>query len=149
MKRALLILTMLVLLAAPAIAQVGGTVNATLVWDKSSDDSRDPASAHPIGYKVHVCLNAAGDNCQTAIDVGTALEKPVQLAPNSLTFYFITAYWDAVEGCADCGIQESGRSNILRVQVFNPPGNPGNAKVKVVTVARGRDPGVTLRAALR
>jgi hypothetical protein len=137
MKRFTLLLATLLIASTMALAQ---SVPATFAWDASTDGP-GPVT-NPIKYRLYVSttLPVGGGIPTGAVqnDAGIALEKAVSFA--SGTFYvFATAYCNAltVDGIPVVGsIVESGLSNILKVDVRIPPGNPRNAKFKVTNVAQ-------------
>lgn len=129
--KAMGIILVLLLFVGVASAQV----NVTFAWDASDTPS---TATHPIGYRLHLCSNETLTACQTN-EAGQNLEKQLQLGANSLNWVYATCYWDLIEGQPNAGIVESEKSNVLRIQIFSPPGNPKNPRIKVVTVAKGKD----------
>lgn len=136
MKHFTLLLATLLIVSTMAVAQ---TVPATFAWDASTDGP-GPVT-NPIKYRLYVSTALpAGTIPAGAIqnDAGIALEKAVSFA--SGTFYvFATAYCNAltVDGLPVVGsIVESGLSNVLKVDVRIPPGNPKNVKFRVTGVAQ-------------
>lgn len=130
MKRFFL-LAAIVFLALPVSAQAQ-IVTRMFGWDKSADDTRDPAATNPVRYKFYSCADAALTSCSSA-DVGTALDY-AKAIPNGITYYYVTAYWGGL--VVDDIVQdivESGRSNVLKVEARIPPGNPSNARIRVTS----------------
>ena len=136
MKRLTLLLVTLLIASTVAMAQ---SVPATFAWD-ASVDGPGPDN-NPVKYRLYVSTTLpAGSIPADAVqnDAGIALEKTVTFTTG--TFYvFATAYWNAltVNGLPVAGtVLESGLSNVLKVEVRVPPGNPKNAKFKVTNVAQ-------------
>lgn len=135
MRRAILWLALGLMFAAPGLAQT--PVNITFGWDKSSDDTRDPASTHPVTYRLYVSPTApvGGVMPETAgkHEAGTALELMVSMSAG--TYYVAaSAFWCAVHDGTQCqgtAMVESGLSNVLRLIVQVPPGNPSNYRVRI------------------
>lgn len=136
MKYLLLILSMMLTIET-AWAQ---SVNITFAWDASDSAATAPAT-NPVKYRLCTSVTAPpyatlpADRIIT--DAGTALEKMVPLARGTV-YAFATAYWCAtvVDGvCQGTAIAESGPSNILKVDISIPPGNPKNYKVKTTSIA--------------
>ena len=51
------------------------------------------------------------------------------------TYWYATAYWNTIMGDGTpAGIGESGKSNILKVVVSIPPGNPKNYKIRTSSI---------------
>ena len=136
MKRLTLLLATLLIASTMALAQ---SVPATFAWDASTDGP-GPAN-NPVKYRLYVSAVLPTGTIPAGAaqnDAGIALEKAVTFTTG--TYYiFATAYWNAltVDGLpvADT-ILESGLSNVLKVEVRVPPGNPKNAKFKVTNVAQ-------------
>lgn len=125
MKRFLFACLCILLFAVFAQAQVA----ITFGWDPSIDAG---SPTHQVTYKLYLCSDEALTNC-TGTSAGTNLELRV-IVSAGLTYVYATALWDAVEGHPELGQAESGKSNILPTRVWVPPGNPGNFKIKIVTV---------------
>jgi hypothetical protein len=67
-------------------------------------------------------------------DVGIALQQALQMAVG-VKFVFATAYnlGLSVDGTPNPAVvQESGPSNVLKVEIFAPPGRPDKLRVKSV-----------------
>jgi len=127
MKTFILTALLMILFVAVAEAQV----NITFGWDPSADGP-GPAD-NPIKYKLYKCTDAGATIC-TAVDAGTALEL-TQSVTTGVTYWYVTAYnMGLVVDGVPSGIQESGKSNILKLVVNQPPGNPKNAKVRTYSV---------------
>jgi hypothetical protein len=123
------------LLVLPAFAQT--PVNITFGWDKSSDDTRNPLDTHPITYKLYVSTTAPTGGTMPAnslvYEAGSNLEKLVPLTAGTY-WAAVSAQWCAVfadNACSGTALIESGLSNVLRVQVQVPPGNPSNYRVRI------------------
>jgi hypothetical protein len=129
MRRVFLFL-LLALLAAPAWSQ---QITKTVAWDASSSAATAPVD-NPVKYRLYTCADQTFTGCQVQ-EAGTALEIPHTFQSGTV-FQFATAYWYAlvVDGVPQGDIAESGKSNVMRVTVQIPPGNPGNAKIRVVDV---------------
>jgi hypothetical protein len=139
MKSLTLFLAMM-LVAAFALAQAQTPV--TFAWDASDSAATAPAG-NPVNYRLYVSTTLPTGTVPagaTVHDTGIVLEHLVQFT--SGTFYvFCTAYWNAltVDGAPIAGTTlESGLSNVLKVEVKVPPGNPKNARFKVTTVAESQ-----------
>lgn len=137
MKR---ILFIVLALFAVQVAAFGQTVNITFTWDASDSAATAPAS-NPVKYRM--CTSATAPPYatlpadRTIAETGTALEKMIPLGRGTV-YAFATAYWCAtvVDGvCQGTEIAESGPSNILKVDISIPPGNPKNYKVKTTSIA--------------
>ena len=122
----------------PAFAQV--PVEITFAWDASSDDTRDPASRNPVKYRIYTSAAAPVDGAipegAGGHEAGTALELMVPLAAGSY-YVFATCYWCAVisdGACSGTAAVESGLSNVLRLLVQVPPGNPQNYRVRITGI---------------
>ena len=125
--KTLLLTVMLITLCAVAQAQ---TVTITFAWDASTDGP-GPAD-NPVKYKLYKCTDAAATLC-TSTDAGPALTL-AQSVTTGTTYWYATAYQNGI--IADgvpMGILESGKSNVLKLIVNVPPGNPKNAKVRSYT----------------
>ncbi len=130
MKRIICIL-FLVLLAAPAMAQI----TRTFAWDASASASTAPPG-NPVKYRLMKCTDQALTAC-TVVDAGTALQADLTLTDGTC-YILARAYWFAlvVDGIPQgTDTVESGNSNVLRAEVKIPPGNPGNARIKITQVA--------------
>jgi hypothetical protein len=127
----------LLLVIPPVMAQVEAP--ATFAWDASIDAATAPAN-NPVKYRLYIVTTIPGSTVPVGSvprDAGTALEKSASF-PSGTFYVFVTAYWNAltVDGVPIAGsVVESGLSNVLKVEVKVPPGNPRNAKFKVTTVA--------------
>ena len=151
MRRTLLLLTFL-LLAASAWAQA---VNVIFQWD-ASDSAATQAAANPVKYRLCSSLTAPPYATLPAdriiLGVETALEGTLSLTRG--TFYvFATAYWCGLmvdDVCEDLlgTVSESGHSNILKVELTIPPGNPKNYRIRTSSVAASQS-GQTLRQWVR
>lgn len=132
------LLFVLALLASPAAAQ---SITKTFAWDASTTTS---TPENPIRYKFYVCPNQTYTNC-TIGDAGTALEFQYPLV-TGVSYVYVTAWYNAltVDGVPTSDVLESGKSNILKLEVRVPPGNPGNARIKVTQIA-GSASGQTLK----
>ena len=137
MKRTLFVICALFAIQAAASAQ---TVNITFAWDASDSAATAPAT-NPVKYRL--CTSATAPPYTTLpadrviTEAGTALEKMVPLGRGTV-YAFATAYWCAtvVDGvCQGTAIAESGPSNVLKVDISIPPGNPKNFKVKATQIA--------------
>jgi len=128
MKNLIFATLLLLICAAMAEAQV----SVTFVWDASADGP-GPAD-NPIKYRLYKCTDAACTQCATPIDVGPALES-TQPTAAGITYWYVTAYNNGIiaDGVPS-GIQESEKSNIVKLVVTVPPGNPRNAKVRTYSV---------------
>ena len=128
MKNLIFATLLLMLCASIAEAQV----SVTLVWDPSTD-APGPAD-NPVKYRLYKCTDAACTQCAAPIDVGTSLES-TQPNPAGISYWYVTAYNNGiVADGVPVGIQESDKSNILKLVVTVPPGNPRNAKVRTYSV---------------
>jgi hypothetical protein len=79
-------------------------------------------------------------------EAGTALEFNVNSMVGTY-YYFATAYnyGLSVDGVLDLTkIQESGPSNVLKIVITSPPGNPLKLRLKSVSVVAGSTSGATL-----
>ena len=126
MKRLILLLVVL-LVPTMAVAQ---TVTITFAWDASL--SGPGPVDNPVKYKLYKCTDVAATLC-TSADAGIALTLAQSVATGT-TYWYATAYQNGI--IADgvpMGILESGKSNVLKLIVNVPPGNPKNAKVRSYT----------------
>jgi hypothetical protein len=115
---------------------------ATFQWDASVDAATAPAN-NPVKYRLYVSSTLPAGTVPTGATMhDTALLLEHQVSFPSGTFYvFATAYWNAltVDGVPIAGsVVESGLSNVLKVEVKVPPGNPRNARFKVTGVAQSQ-----------
>ena len=81
------------------------------------------------------CQDQALTKCAPT-DTGTALQYDLPMSRGTIYLY-VTAWWYdlVVDGIPQGQALESGKSNVLRVDVQIPPGNPSNARIRVSTVA--------------
>ncbi len=138
MRQLLWVIAIMVVPALPASAQV--PVEITFAWDASGDDTRDPASLNPVKYRLHTSATAPVDGAIPAgaisHEAGTALELMLPLTAGSY-YVFATCYWCAVVSdgaCSGNATVESGPSNVLRLLVQVPPGNPRNYRVRIIGI---------------
>lgn len=131
----LFLISVFLLFVSVASAQA---VNVTFQWDPSPDAATAPAD-NPVKYKIYKCTDALATQCLAGMDVGTALTT-VQPLVAGTTYWYATAYWNTVMGDGvPAGTSESAKSNILKVVVTIPPGNPKNYKIR--TSSLGSIPG--------
>lgn len=125
-------LTVAFALAACAIAAAQADV--TFAWDVSDSAAGAPAN-NPVRYRLYSCADQALTQCAPN-EAGTALEHKLTLA-GGVYYILARAYWNAltVDGNPTGDALESGNSNVLKVEVHVPPGNPKNTRVRVTTVA--------------
>lgn len=139
MKSLTLILALL-FLTATSMAQAEAP--ATFAWDASADAATAPAN-NPVKYRLYVSTTLPTGTVPTGAtlhDTGLILEHQVGF-PSGTFYVFATAYWNAltVDGIPIAGsVVESGLSNVLKVEVKVPPGNPKNARFKITTVAESQ-----------
>jgi hypothetical protein len=116
-----LVLAFLLIFSLPAFSQI----KLTLAWDASSTIG---TPENPVRYRLYTCSDAGLTTC-TFQDAGTALTIQHDYASGTV-YQFCTAYQDAVDGVPSAGVVESGKSNVLTVNVHIPPGNPGKPLIK-------------------
>lgn len=135
-------------LAIPAVLSAQ-TLPVTFQWDASATVG---TADNPIKYNMcHSAAAPVGGGLpadRVCVDAATALEALVQ-APRGVRFYFATARMFAltVDGALSGDVMESGPSNVLRVEVFAPPGNPSKIRIKSVTQAMDTSSGQTVNMA--
>jgi hypothetical protein len=126
----------MLLAAGFAVAQV----NVRLAWDASADDAGEGENA--IQYRLYRCSDEALTAC-TATETGRALESPVIALTHGQTVWFYATAWRyalAVDGATSSDKLESGKSTVLRVRAFSPPGNPEKSRIQVVEAHSGAMP---------
>ena len=136
MKHLISIILAIVIMAAPAWAQ---TLSVPYQWDASADGP-GPVN-NPVKYKL--CTSAVDPISwpsggfpvdRVCTDAGIALQQALQMAVG-IKFVFATAYnlGLSVDGTPNPAlVQESGPSNVLKVEIFAPPGRPDKLRVKSV-----------------
>jgi hypothetical protein len=136
MKRVLFVILAVFAIQAAAIAQ---TLAVPYQWDASADGP-GPVN-NPVKYKL--CTSAVDPISwpsgsfpadRVCIDAGIVLQQTLQMAVG-IKFVFATAYnlGLSVDGTPNPAVvQESGPSNILKVEIFAPPGRPDKLRVKSV-----------------
>ena len=146
MKRTLVVCLLLLcipLFCVSAIAQV----NVKLGWDAGGCQG---TVENPINFRLYDCSNADLSTCNMH-EVGTSLTYgPISLAHQSTTWFYATCWNYAI--VADGVLlqpQESGKSNILQVKAFAPPGNPGRNRITVTQIGAEGDREMTLLAELK
>lgn len=127
-------------------------VPVTFAWDASTTVG---TVENPIKYNlcstsiVPTSWPAGGfPPDRAARNAGTALELQVGIVVGTF-YFFATAYYYGmtVDGVLDTTkTLESGPSNVLKIVVFAPPGNPSKVRIKSVTAAMGSTSGQTIRA---
>ena len=127
------------------------TLPVTFAWDASTTPG---TTANPIKYKLCLSPTApttwpAGQNPTDRIcaDAGTALEWKFDMTLG-VRYVFATArnFGLTADGVINPNFeQESGPSNVLRIEVFAPPGRPDKVRIKSVTQAMNSISGQTLR----
>lgn len=128
MKR---LLALLVFMALPAVLSAQ-TVTVTWQWDPSDSAATAPVD-NPVKYRLYRCADQALATC-TMSDAGTALQLAKQEGTGT-SFWYATAYWNgiATDGGYN-GVVESGKSNVVKLTVTAPPGNPKNVKIKLYSI---------------
>lgn len=146
MKR---ILFTLIFLSLASIASAQ-TLPVIFQWDASATPS---TTTNPIKYKL--CLSSIAPatwpvggfpSDRICADTLTALEWKFDMAVG-IKYVFATArnFGLTVDGVIDpTKEQESGPSNVLKIEVFAPPGRPDKVRIKSVTQAMGTTSGATL-----
>jgi len=136
MKRVLFVILAVFAIQAAAIAQ---TLAVPYQWDASADGP-GPVN-NPVKYKL--CTSAVDPISwpsgsfpadRVCIDAGIVLQQTLQMAVG-IKFVFATAYnlGLSVDGTPNPAVvQESGPSNVLKVEIFAPPGRPDKLRVKSV-----------------
>lgn len=151
MKNCLLLIAAL-LLSTLAHAQAP-FIPVTFAWDTSSTVG---TVENPIKYNL-CSTSIAPANWpaggfppdRAARNAGTALELQMGIVVGTF-YFFATAYYYGmtVDGVLDTTkTLESGPSNVLKIVVFAPPGNPSKVRIKSVTNAMGSTSGQTIKAA--
>jgi hypothetical protein len=130
-------LSLMLLLATITSAQ---TIPVTFAWDASVTPS---TTENPIKYKLCLSPTApatwpAGTNPTDRIcaETGPLLEWKFDMTVGT-RYVFATAYYYGmtVDGAIDTTkFLESGPSNVLRIEVFAPPGRPDKVRIKTTTV---------------
>ena len=123
----LLPIVTLLLFGSALMAQ---SVSLTAVWDASATVG---SPENPIKYRVYVSAQPPGGTPVTPYEAGTSLTYAVSFTTGN-HYVWVTAYWfanmaDGVPVGTD--IAESGPSNVVNVKIQIPPGNPGNAKIRI------------------
>ena len=141
----LLMIALGVLLMVPLAA--AQTLPVIFQWDASTSPS---PTENPIKYRLCTSATAPpyaalpGD--RVCADAGAALEQTLQMVVG-IKYVFATArnLGVASDGTLDPNYeQESGPSNVLRIEVFAPPGRPDKIRIKSVQQAWGSLNGQTL-----
>ena len=145
----LVLLSIMLLTTSFALAQ---TIPVTFAWDASVTPS---TPENPIKYKLCLSPTApatwpAGANPTDRIcaDAGILLEQLLNMTVGT-RYIFATAYYFGmtVDGVIDpTKFLESGPSNVLKVVVFAPPGNPSKVRVKSITNVMNSTSGQILKA---
>lgn len=146
MRYLLVTLCCVALLALPAYAQV----NVTLGWDPSITPS---PPENPINYRIYKCTDVGLTSC-VMFEAGTGLTYgPLALQHASTQWFYATAWNYDLESetggeVKQFNVQESDKSNILRVKAFAPPGNPKNSRIQVTQISQSKS-GTMLLAEIR
>lgn len=146
-KRSFLFFSLL-LISGLVFAQ---SIPVTFQWDASATIG---TTDNPIKYRM--CSSSIAPASwptggfptdRVVRDAGTALEFPVNIVVG--TFYFFATaynYGMTVDGVIDTTkLQESGPSNVLKIVVTAPPGNPSKVRIKSVTQVQGTTSGQTMK----
>jgi len=141
----LLMIVLGVLFVVPLAA--AQTLPVIFQWDASPSPS--PVE-NPIKYRLCTSVTAPPYTelpvNRVCTDAGVALEQSLQMAVG-VKYVFATARNLGVssDGTLNPAYeQESGPSNVLRVEVFAPPGRPDKIRIKSVQQAWGTENGQTL-----
>lgn len=122
----------------------------TFAWDASADGP-GPAT-NPVLYRLCTTPTAPAGWGSTLPadrvihDAGAVLELQVGMSVG-VVYVFATArnLGLSVDGTPNPNIvQESGPSNVLRIEVFAPPGRPDKVRIKSVTQVQGTTSGQTM-----
>ena len=140
----------LAILLVPGIAAAQALLPVTFQWDASATPS---TTENPIKYRVCYSLQAPANwpagslpTDRVCADAGTLLEWRLSM-PTGTRYVFCTArnYGVTSDGVINPGYeQESGASNVLRIEIFAPPGNPKNIRIKSVSAAMQTISGQTM-----
>lgn len=147
MKRRIFLTSFFSLFASFAGAQ---TLPLSFAWDASTTPG---TVENPIKYRLcSTMLPPAGwpvgglPSDRVIREAGTALELNTNIMIGTY-YFFATAinYGLTVDGVLDTTkLQESGPSNVLKLVVTAPPGNPLKIRLKSVSTVAGSQSGSTL-----
>ena len=117
------LLLAILLLAMPAMA-----VDVPFAWDASASPS---TPENPILYRFYTCDSVALTTC-IKTDVGQTLTW-IEPLPIGTSYVYVTAlqYTIMGDGKVSGPIAESDKSNVMKVEIKSPPGNPKNIRIKV------------------
>lgn len=125
------------------IASQAQTLPVTFVWD--------PSTTAGVSYRLCWMPVAPPDaapypDTRVIHESGPALEYQAQM-PTGIFYVFATATVPAmtVDGIPG-GLLESGPSNVLRIEVFSPPGRPDKIRIKSVSQVADNGQAVTVRS---
>ena len=144
----LMLLALFTLLCTTVYAQ---QINVTFAWD-ASESAATQTPSNPVKYRL--CLSPVAPpysplpETRTIVDTGTALEGVLPIS-RGITYVFATAYWCGLMSDGVCQdpvgtVSESGPSNVLKLEVTIPPGNPRNYRIRSSVVAKTQS-GQTIR----
>ncbi len=109
-------------------------VNVKLSWDYPGSSDPD----NPVQFRLSDCSNETLATCNNHETATAMTYGPIALAHGSTTWFYVIAwnYQLGVDGKPGGTVQESGKSNVLRVKAFAPPGNPANQRIQVTEILR-------------
>jgi len=133
-------------LAAPMAQAQSLAVN--FQWDASSDDAAAAGTVNPIKYRLKVSPNA-DLSLPAVVESDRALTASVTI-PVGVVYVYATAYRYALVNDTPTGPElESGPSNVLKLEVFAPPGRPDKVRLKSVTTVAESQSGSTVKMAVK